>query len=110
MSIAQAEWTISQMESLSRKLKAIAHPVRLAIIEMLEGDRRMTVTEIYTRLNADQSSISHHLSILRDKRVLSSERKGKFIYYFLRNQSYLSLIDCLSEIHKEDIKGINSFH
>ncbi len=110
MSIAQAGWSISQMESITRTLKAIAHPVRLAIMEMLEGDRRMTVTEIYTRLNADQSSISHHLSILRDKGVLSSERKGKFIYYFLRNPSYLNLIDCLTEIQQEENKvGVRSF-
>lgn len=102
MSIVQTGWSISEMESLTRTLKAIAHPVRLSIMEMLEGDRRMTVTEIYTRLNADQSSISHHLSILRDKGVLSSTRKGKFIYYYLRNQSYLSLIDCLAEIHQQE--------
>lgn len=61
MSVAQVGWSISQMELLTRTLKAIAHPVRLSIIEMLEGERRMTVTEIYTKLNADQSSVSYHV-------------------------------------------------
>lgn len=102
MSIAQAGWSTTQMELLTRTLKAIAHPMRLSIIDMLDNERRMTVTEIYTRLNADQSSVSHHLSILRDKGVLSYERKGKYIYYFLKNTSYLTLIDCLNSIHEEN--------
>ncbi len=102
MSIAQAGWSTTQMELLTRTLKAIAHPMRLSIIDMLDNERRMTVTEIYTRLNADQSSVSHHLSILRDKGVLAYERKGKYIYYFLKNTSYLTLIDCLNSIHEEN--------
>ncbi|MEM6261996.1 MAG: metalloregulator ArsR/SmtB family transcription factor [Bacteroidota bacterium] len=89
------QWTGSQVELLAKTLKAIAHPVRLSIIDMLDGGRRMTVTEIYTSLNADQSSISHHLSILRERGIVDSERNGKYIYYFLRNDAYLSLIDCL---------------
>ena len=95
----QVGWSVSQMELLTRTLKAIAHPVRLSIIDMLDGGRRMTVTEIYTRLKADQSSVSHHLSILRDKDILSAERQGKYIFYFLKNEAYLNLIDCLNNIH-----------
>ena len=92
-------WTESHLKELSQTLKAIAHPARLAIIDMLDGGKKMTVTEIYTRLKADQSSVSHHLSILRDKDILSSERQGKYIYYFLKNEAYLNLIDCLNNIH-----------
>ncbi|MFK7922974.1 MAG: ArsR/SmtB family transcription factor [Bacteroidia bacterium] len=94
-------WSAPQKEVLTRTLKAIAHPTRLAIIDMLEGGRKMTVTEIHTTLEADQSSVSHHLSIMRDRGVLHSERRGKHIYYSLRHQAYLSLIDCLSRIHSQ---------
>lgn len=91
-------WSDPQKEILARTLKAIAHPVRLAIISMLEDGRRMTVTEIYTLLNANQSFISHHLSVLRDREVLDTERKGKYIYYFLRNDAYLILMDCMASL------------
>jgi DNA-binding transcriptional ArsR family regulator len=67
---------------------------------MLENGKRLTVTEIYTRLKADQSAVSHHLSILRDKGILGTERKGKFIYYYLKNTAFLSLIDCLNQIQQ----------
>lgn len=103
MNAVKTGWTAPQMELLTRTLKAIAHPMRLSIIDMLEGGRRMTVTEIYTRLDADQSAVSHHLSILRDKGVLRAERKGKYIYYRLHNYAYLSLINCLNEIQRESL-------
>jgi DNA-binding transcriptional ArsR family regulator len=102
MNAPQNDWSPSQMEMLSRSLKAIAHPLRLAIIEMLEGGQKLTVTEIYTRLKADQSSVSHHLSILRDKGVLEAERRGKYIFYFLKNHAYLHLISCLNDIQQQE--------
>lgn len=96
MNTPSAAWSIPQMEVLTRKLKAIAHPTRLSIIDLLDNNQKLTVTEIYTRLNADQSSISHHLSIMRDRGILGYERQGKHIYYFLKNSSYLSLLDFMS--------------
>lgn len=101
MSVSTQSWTVPQKEVLTRTLKAIAHPTRLAIIDMLEGGRKLTVTEIYTTLDADQSSISHHLSIMRDRGVLRSERRGKHIYYSLGHTAYLTLLDCLTTIHTQ---------
>ncbi len=94
------EWSTAELESLSRTLKAIAHPTRLAIIDMLENDKKMTVTDIYTTLQADQSSISHHLTILRSRGIVGQERQGKFIYYFLQDPSFLALMDCLTSIQR----------
>ena len=99
MNASTVGWSVPQMEVLTRRLKAIAHPSRLAIIDMLEGGRKMSVTEIYTQLQADQSSVSHHLSIMRDRGVLSYERRGKHIYYFLKSSAYVALLDCLIGIH-----------
>ena len=101
--VVTTDWTATDLNMLSRTLKAIAHPSRLAIIDMLETDQKLTVTEIYTRLNADQSSVSHHLSILRKRGIVGQERQGKFIYYFLQDTSYLSLLDCLSDIQRSTV-------
>ena len=91
-------WTTSQLENLSRTLKAIAHPARLAIIDLLEGGKPMAVTEIYTHLDADQSAVSHHLSIMRSREVLSCERVGKYMYYSLKKGNLTNLIDCVSGV------------
>ena len=66
-----------QLESASNMLKAIAHPMRIAILSFLEDGRKLTVTEIHELLNIEQSTTSHHLGIMKDKGVLSSQRDGK---------------------------------
>lgn len=96
-SASQKGWAPVHVQRLARTLKAIAHPVRLSVIEMLRDGSRMTVTEIYTQLNADQSAVSHHLILLKDRGILDSERDGKYINYYLKRHEVLELIDCLSE-------------
>lgn len=92
----EIKWSEIQIETLARTLKAIAHPSRVAIIGMLAGGKRLTVTEIYNALSADQSSVSHHLSIMRDRNVLGTTRDGKYIYYFLKSDIFLNLLDCVA--------------
>jgi DNA-binding transcriptional ArsR family regulator len=89
-------WSVPQRAMLSRILKAMAHPTRLAIIDMLAHGQRLSVTEIHTRLGADQSSVSHHLGIMRDRGVLSCERQGKQVLYFLKNPAIQGLLSCFS--------------
>lgn len=103
LQIDQHNWTLTQRELVSKNFKAIAHPVRIAIIRMLSNGKQMTVTEIYTALDADQSFISHHLSILREKEVLGTQRMGKYIKYYLKNRMYLDLISCLYGVQEEGV-------
>ncbi|MFA6923147.1 MAG: metalloregulator ArsR/SmtB family transcription factor [Bacteroidales bacterium] len=79
------------------KIKAIAHPIRLDIVDLLGKNKKMTVTEIYLKLNLEQAITSHHLGILRDKGILGSVRKGKNIYYIIKQENILKIIACLSE-------------
>ena len=59
-----------QLEQAANMLKAIAHPMRIAILSYLEDGKRLTVTEIHELLNIEQSTTSHHLGILKDKGCL----------------------------------------
>jgi ArsR family transcriptional regulator, virulence genes transcriptional regulator len=72
-------------------LRAVNHPLRQEIIEMLQGKDNTTVTDIYLKLRIEQSVASQHLAILRRADIVNAERDGKFIYYSL-NQSRLSAI------------------
>ncbi len=85
------------LEKAASMLKAIAHPLRIAILSHLEDGNKMTVTEIHGVLNIEQSTASHHLGILKDKGVLSSQRDGKNTYYFLRHDSLKNIVDCVSK-------------
>lgn len=88
--------SVEQLESAANMLKAIAHPMRIAILQYLEGGKRMTVTQIHEKLNLEQSTTSHHLGILKDKGVLCSKREGKNTYYFLKHEKLGNIIDCIS--------------
>lgn len=89
------EQSIAKLEKVASRLRAIAHPVRLAIIEMLTEEKRMSVTEIYLRLDIEQASASHHLNIMKNKGVLDSRREGKKIIYSLHNNTLSDIIHCI---------------
>ena len=64
-------------------LRAVNHKLRQRIIDLLEDNETMTVTDIYIKLRLEQSVASQHLAILRRAGVVNTERQGKFIYYSL---------------------------
>ena len=88
---------IEQLEQAASMLKAMAHPMRVAILNFLEDGKRMTVTEIHKKLQIEQSTTSHHLGILKDKGVLSSQRVGKNTFYFLKSESLSKIMDCINK-------------
>jgi ArsR family transcriptional regulator, virulence genes transcriptional regulator len=90
------EFTVEQLEEAANMLKAIAHPMRIAIINYLEGGKKLTVTEIHELLKIEQSTTSHHLGILKDKGVLSSKREGKNTFYFLKHENLGQIVECLN--------------
>jgi DNA-binding transcriptional ArsR family regulator len=87
---------VEKLEMAAGKLRAIAHPMRIAIIDLLTVNPKMTVTEIYEYLNLEQASASHHLNILKNKGLLDSKRDGKMIYYSLKFEHLTEVIDCIN--------------
>jgi DNA-binding transcriptional ArsR family regulator len=91
------ELDADRLEIAANMLKAIAHPLRIAMLKHLEGGKKLTVTEIHELLGIEQSTASHHLGILKDKGVLCSRREGKNILYYLKHDILSQIIDCLQK-------------
>ncbi len=91
------EINMAQLEEAANMLKAIAHPMRIAILGFLEEGKKLTVTQIHEKLGIEQSTTSHHLGILKDKGVLASTREGKNTYYYLKHERLHYIIDCVSQ-------------
>ncbi|PKP51575.1 MAG: transcriptional regulator [Bacteroidetes bacterium HGW-Bacteroidetes-1] len=87
----------TKLEQLAGRLKAIAHPTRIAIIEMLSEKAKLSVTEIYLYLDIEQAAASHHLNIMKNKGILDSRRDGKKIYYSLQNEALSEIIKCVNK-------------
>lgn len=64
-------------------LRALNHDLRKHIIEMLNENGPMVVTDIYVKLRIEQSVASQHLAILRKAEIVSTSRTGKYIHYEL---------------------------
>ena len=62
--------------------KALSDPTRREIIYLLKKEK-LPVGEILEHFNMTGATISHHLSILKDAGLVTSEKKGKYIYYEL---------------------------
>jgi ArsR family transcriptional regulator len=87
---------VSKLELAASKLRAISHPMRIAIIDLLTKHKELSVTEIYETLNIEQATASHHLNILKNKGVLRSHRNGKKIFYSIKNITLTEIIECIN--------------
>jgi DNA-binding transcriptional ArsR family regulator len=86
-----------EIERAANMMKAISHPMRLAILGHLGESKRLSVTEIHNLLKIEQSTASHHLGILKDKGILASTRMGKSTHYYLKRENLSKLVRCISE-------------
>lgn len=94
--LSNIELDYAELRKAVLVLRAVNHKLRQSIIDLLEENNRMTVTDIYIKLRLEQSVASQHLAILRRAGVVVTERKGKFIFYKL-DQERLGQISRLVE-------------
>lgn len=81
-------------EHVAEVMKAVAHPVRLQIIELLET-KEMCVGDIVAAVGGKQSITSQQLNMMRDKGVLACRRDGAKVYYRIENKNVIKLIHCI---------------
>ncbi|HKL22264.1 MAG TPA: metalloregulator ArsR/SmtB family transcription factor [Tichowtungia sp.] len=87
-------------------LKALAHPVRLGVVELLESGEK-TCTELYEELGCSQSMMSQQLKILSQQGLIAIRKDGTLKYCSLKNRDFLKLFDCMHShlrtfLHFED--------
>ncbi|MBC8315500.1 MAG: helix-turn-helix transcriptional regulator [Bacteroidales bacterium] len=86
---------LENLEIAASMLRAMSHPKRITIIELLAKSKRLSVTEIYKKLSIEQPTASNHLNILKNKGILDSKREGKKIFYSLKHEKVKEIIDSL---------------
>jgi DNA-binding transcriptional ArsR family regulator len=86
------------LENATETLRAIAHPIRIAIVDLLHRKAPMSVTEIFEELDIEQAIASHHLRILKSQNVVDVKRDGKNSMYFLSNNEYFTLVEALMKV------------
>lgn len=84
--------------------KALGHPTRLWIVRQLADGKEHCVCEFVDEAHVDFSTISQHLSILKQARILVDDKRGKSVYYTLACPCIAGLLDCLDNRLEKEIK------
>ncbi|MDH5638086.1 MAG: metalloregulator ArsR/SmtB family transcription factor [Nitrospinota bacterium] len=92
-------------DALARILKALAHPTRLFLVEQLK-DGEKCVCELQTLVNANISTVSRHLAILRNAGIVFDDRRGSKVFYSLRSRQAIDLLSGLSDMAREDAESL----
>lgn len=87
--------------------KALSHPARIRILELLRGGE-LSVTEIQEQLGIESSSVSQHLSVLRHKKIVDSRKSGTTVYYWVHDPALFELLDVARRIFNNQLRVTRS--
>lgn len=86
-------------EARAKVVKAMAHPTRLFIVDELSRAERC-VAELTDMIGADTSTVSKHLSILKNAGLIRDEKKGTQVFYRLKTPCILNFFGCVESVMK----------
>ncbi len=90
------EKTRAGFEARAEIAKALAHPTRLFIIDVLSRNEKC-VGELTDLVGADMSTVSKHLAVLRNAGIVRDEKRGAKVWYNLHMCCVLSFFTCAEE-------------
>ncbi len=88
-------------------LKALAHPSRLYIVEELQKGERC-VCDFAVEIGVDMSTVSKHLSVLKQAGIVSDDKRGNQVFYQLRVPCILDFFGCVESVLKVQAKDHNA--
>jgi DNA-binding transcriptional ArsR family regulator len=88
--------------------QALAHPTRIAIIELLQ-DGELSAGDLMGKLGMEQANVSQHLAVLRAKLIVANRKAGNQVFYSVRDPiiiEVLALMRRYFQKHLEEAKGL----
>ncbi|MCX7662015.1 MAG: metalloregulator ArsR/SmtB family transcription factor [Candidatus Omnitrophica bacterium] len=92
-------------KEISKIFQALAHPIRLEILELFRKERVMCVCEIVGKLKKEQSVISRHLNTLKLAGILDYEEKGVRSFYKVKNDSVYKILGIAKDILFKELEA-----
>ena len=86
-----------EFESMARRFKALSDPNRIWILNILkEGE--FCACKLLEMLNVGQSTLSHHMKILVDAKIVNARKEGKWMHYSLSDEGIILLQEYLLDL------------
>ena len=89
--------TLARLEARAKIIKEMAHPTRLFIVDELSRQERC-VCELTEMIGADVSTVSKHLTVLRNAGIVQDEKRGTMVFYSLRVPCVLNFFSCVESV------------
>ncbi len=91
--------TKDSFKARARIIKAMGHPTRLFIVDELSRNQ-LCVCKLTEMIGADISTVSRHLSILKEAGIITDEKRGRQVFYILRVPCVLKFFTCVESVLK----------
>lgn len=91
-----------QYELQARLLHAVAHPIRVAVVDLLKDGERC-VCEIAEQVGSERSNVSRHLTVMHKAGVLQSRKEGLMVYYRLRTMCVVNFLSCATRTLRQNL-------
>jgi DNA-binding transcriptional ArsR family regulator len=95
--------TSSRLEARAKVIKALAHPTRLFIVEEVAKNERC-VCELTDMVGADVSTVSKHISVLKNAGIVQDDKRGNQVFCSLRVPCILNFFDCIEMVLESNAK------
>ena len=92
-------------QARARIIKALAHPSRLFIVDELSRGERC-VCELRDMIGADMSTVSKHLSVLKEAGIAEDDKRGLKVFYRLRVPCILNFFGCVENVLAENARRV----
>jgi len=94
---------LAKFEAKAVILKAMAHPTRLLIIDELSRQEHC-VCELTEMIGADTSTVSKHLTVLKNAGIVTDEKRNQMVFYTLAMPCVLNFLSCVETVIQERAK------
>ncbi|MFH1069827.1 MAG: metalloregulator ArsR/SmtB family transcription factor [Candidatus Glassbacteria bacterium] len=95
--------TYAKFEIRARIIKAMAHPTRLFIVDELSRGEKC-VCELTALIGSDMSTVSKHLSVLKNAGIVQDEKRGLQVFYTLKMACVLNFFSCVEGVLKTNAR------
>jgi ArsR family transcriptional regulator len=95
--------TFEEAEIRAKIIKAMAHPVRLMMIEFLKKGEH-SFSDVFDLFKLDKSTVSKHLLVLKEAGIVSSKKSGADMIYKLEVPCVTDFFSCVTAVIDSNVK------
>lgn len=97
--------TQAHYEARAKIIKALGHPARLMIVDELAEHGERCVCELTELVGTDMSTVSRHLSVLKNAGLVEDDKRGQMVYYRMRVKCLTKFFACVESVITTNIKA-----